>query len=58
MVGVGVSWGELLGHNATKTVLKWPRVDGYGVEWIDNDLMVGVTILMDGGNKGAVWWYE
>ena len=52
VVRASESRGSLLGH---KTVLKWLQVDGYGFEWIDNDLMVGVTVLMDGGKtKGRL----
>ena len=55
MVGASVSRGTLLGHNAIKTVLKWLQVDGYGCVRIDDDLMVGVTVVMDGG-KTKGWF--
>ena len=55
VVGAGASRGTLLGHNAIKTALKWLRVDEYGCERIDGDLMVGVAVLMDGG-KTKGWF--
>ena len=50
-----MSRGTRLGHNAIKKVLKWLQVDECGFEWIDNDLMVGVTVMMDGG-KAKGWF--
>ena len=46
MVGASESRGSLLGH---KTVLNWLQADGYDSGRTDGDLIVRVTVVMDGG---------
>ena len=55
VVRAGGSQGALLGLDANKTVLKWLRDDGDCCMRIDGDVLVRVTVLMDGG-KTKGWF--